>query len=75
MIRTQISVDVDVYTRAKGVARRMGISVAELVRRGLEETIARQPTSKPWMAYAGILEGRPEDSRTVDEVVYGRSEP
>jgi hypothetical protein len=53
----------------------MGISVAELVRRGLQETIAREPTSKPWMAYAGILEGRPEDSSTVDEVVYGRSEP
>jgi hypothetical protein len=53
----------------------MGISVAELCRRGLEETIARQPTSKPWMAYAGILEGRPEDSSTVDEVVYRRCEP
>ena len=74
MIRTQVSVDVDVYTRAKAVARRMGISVAELVRRGLQETIAREPTSKPWMAYAGILDGRPEDSSTVDEVVYGRSE-
>jgi post-segregation antitoxin (ccd killing protein) len=75
MIRTQVSVDVDVYARAKAVARRMGISVAELVRRGLQETIAREPTSKPWMAYAGILEGRPEDSSTVDEVVYGRSQP
>ena len=63
------------YTRAKAVARRMGISVAELCRRGLQETIARQPTSKPWMAYAGIVEGRPEDSSTVDEVVYGRFEP
>jgi hypothetical protein len=75
MIRTQISVDVDVYTRAKRVARRMGVSVAELCRRGLEETITRQPTSKPWMAYAGIVEGRPEDSSTVDEIVYGRTEP
>jgi hypothetical protein len=53
----------------------MGISVAELCRRGLEETIARQPTSKPWMAYAGIVEGRPEDSGSVDEVVYGRAMP
>jgi hypothetical protein len=75
MIRTQISVDAEMYARAKTVARRLGISVAELCRRGLEETIARQPTSKPWMAYAGILEGRPEDSSTVDEVVYGRSAP
>jgi hypothetical protein len=75
MIRTQISLDADVYAKAKGVARRTGVSVAELCRRGLEEMIARQPTSKPWMVYAGILEGRPEDSSTVDEVVYGRSEP
>ena len=75
MIRTQISLDADVYAKAKGLARRMGVSVAELCRRGLEEAIARQPTTKPWMAYAGILEGRPEDSTTVDEVVYGRTEP
>jgi hypothetical protein len=75
MIRTQISVDAEVYAKAKAAARRMGVSVAELVRRGLEETIARQPTSKPWMAYAGILDGRPEDSSTVDEVVYGRPQP
>ena len=75
MIRTQISLDADVYAKAKGVARRMGVSVAELCRRGLQETLARQPTSKPWMAYAGIVEGSPEDSSTVDEVVYGRSEP
>jgi hypothetical protein len=75
MIRTQISVDADVYAQAKVVARRLGVSVAELCRRGLEETIARQPTSKPWMAYAGILQGSPEDSSTVDEIVYGRSEP
>jgi antitoxin component of RelBE/YafQ-DinJ toxin-antitoxin module len=48
MIRTQISLDVDVYARAKRVARRMGISVAELVRRGLEETIAAPKTAAPW---------------------------
>ena len=75
MIRTQISLDADVYAKAKGVARRMGVSVAELCRRGLQETLSRQPTSKPWMVYAGIVEGSPQDSGTVDEVVYGRSEP
>jgi hypothetical protein len=75
MIRTQISVDPRLYSRAKAVARRMGISLAELCRRGLEEAVARQPSDKPWMAYAGVIEGRPEDSSTVDEVVYGRAEP
>ena len=75
MIRTQISVDSDLYVKAKEVSRRMGISLAELCRRSLEEAVARQPSDKPWMAYAGMIEGRPEDSRTVDEVVYGRTEP
>jgi len=73
MIRVQISLDADVYAKAKDVARRMGVSVAELCRRGLEETIARQPSAKPWMAFSGILDGRPEDSSTVDEIVYERS--
>lgn len=75
MIRTQISVDEALYSRAKDVARRMGISLAELCRRGLEEAVARQPSDKPWMAYAGVVEGRLDDSGSVDEVVYGRAEP
>lgn len=75
MIRTQISVDADLYARAKLVARRMGISLAELCRRGLEESVARQPSDKPWMVFAGRIEGRAQDSATVDEVVYGRAEP
>ena len=75
MIRTQISFDASLYAKAKEVARRQGISLAELCRRGLEEIIGRQPSDKPWMKYAGIVEGRPEDSGTVDEVVYGRDRP
>lgn len=75
MIRTQISVDADLYVRAKEIARREGISLAELCRRSLEETVARQPGDKPWMKYAGIVEGSPEDSSTVDAVVYGRDRP
>jgi len=75
MIRTQISVDAELYARAKGIARREGISVAELCRRSLRETVARQPGAKPWMAYAGIIDGRSGDSATVDEVVYGRPSP
>jgi len=37
--------------------------------------VAREPTDKPWMKYAGIVEGRPGDSASVDEVVYGRDRP
>ena len=75
MIRTQISVDEDLYERAKRMAKRQGISLAELCRRSLEETLAREPSNKPWMAYAGIFDGDEEDSTTVDEVVYGRGSP
>ncbi|MBI1875789.1 MAG: CopG family transcriptional regulator [Acidobacteria bacterium] len=75
MIRTQISVDEATYRKAKDVARRKGISLAELCRRSLEETIAREPGDKPWMAYAGILEGNPNDSASVDAVVYDREKP
>jgi hypothetical protein len=75
MVRTQISVDAELYTRAKMVARREGISLAELCRRSLEAAVAAQPTDKPWMRYAGIVEGRPDDSGTVDDLVYGRDRP
>jgi len=75
MIRTQISVGADLYARAREIARRQGISLAELCRRSLEEAVARQPTERPWMKYAGIVEGNPEDSSSVDEVVYGRDRP
>lgn len=75
MIRTQISVDENTYKKAKAVARRRGISLAELCRRSLEETLAREPVTKPWMVYAGILDGSPDDSTTVDLVVYDREKP
>ncbi|MDE0628465.1 MAG: ribbon-helix-helix domain-containing protein [Bryobacterales bacterium] len=73
MVRTQISVDRELYERAKSMAKRLGISLAELCRRSLRETVASEPVDKPWMAYAGILDGEPDDSKTVDEVVYRRS--
>ena len=75
MIRTQISFDAKLYARAKIVARRQGISLAELCRRCLQTAIAAEPGEKPWMKYAGIVDGGPDDSTTVDEVVYGRDRP
>lgn len=57
MIRTQISVDAQLYRRAKLLARRKGISLAELCRRSLEEAVAKKPSDKPWMAFAGVFEG------------------
>ena len=75
MIRTQISVDKELYERAKEAARREGISLAELCRRSLAETLSRLPDEQPWMAYLGTIDGEPGDSATVEEVVYNRATP
>lgn len=75
MIRTQISVDEDLYEQAKKTAKRYGVSLAELCRRSLVALIAREPSQRPWMSYAGSLEGTPDDSSSIDEVVYQRESP
>jgi len=75
VVRVQIPVEEELYERARELAKRKGISLAELCRRHLQEAVSRVPSCKPWMAYAGDLDGHPDDSSTVDEVVYGRDEP
>ncbi|HEX4077312.1 MAG TPA: CopG family transcriptional regulator [Rhizomicrobium sp.] len=77
MIRTQISFDRSLYERAKRIARRQGVSLAELCRRSLAEAVARNDSSagRPWMRHVGVIEGGAGDSTTVDEVVYGRERP
>ena len=72
MIRTQISLDPELYDRAKSLARLQGISFAELCRRSLSHSLSQAPNDDPWMAFVGALEGQPDDSRSVDEVLYGR---
>jgi hypothetical protein len=75
MIRTQISFDEALYERAKRAARRRGVSLAELCRRSIAEVVGRDDTSLPWMSYMGVVEGDPDDSSSVDDVVYGRGAP
>lgn len=72
MIRTQISLSQDEYDAAKREAQRLGISLAELLRRSLR-TVLPVDASKPWMRYAGMIEtGDPRSSQCIDEVVYGQ---
>jgi hypothetical protein len=74
MIRTQISLSDQEYKAAKHEARRLGISLAELLRRSLR-TILPADTSKPWMKYAGMIEtGDPSASQKIDDVVYGQKD-
>ncbi len=72
MIRTQISLTKLEYDAAKREAARLGISLAELLRRSLR-TLLPADESKPWMRYAGMVEsGDKRSSQRVDDVVYGQ---
>lgn len=74
MVRTQISLSEDEYAAAKREAARLGISLAELLRRSLR-TILPVNDTQPWMRYAGIVEtGDPRSSLNIDDVVYGRKD-
>ncbi len=72
MVRTQISLTEEEYAAAKREAERLGISLAELLRRSLR-TALPVDESKPWMRFAGIVQtGDPHSSVRIDEVVYGQ---
>jgi hypothetical protein len=74
MIRTQISLSEDEYNAAKLEAKRLGISLAELLRRSLR-TLLPADESRPWMRYAGFVEsGDPQASQKIDDVVYGQKD-
>lgn len=70
MIRTQVSLTEVEYEAAKREAARLGISLAELLRRSLRTILPADP-AKPWMRYAAMVEsGDAEASRRIDDVVY-----
>ena len=74
MIRTQISLSEEDYGAAKREAERLGISLAELVRRSLRGLLPADE-SRPWMRYAGMVEsGDPRSSQRIDDVVYGQKD-
>lgn len=74
MVRTQISLTEDEYAAAKREAKRLGISLAELLRRSLR-TILPADRSKPWMRYAGMVSsGDPRSSQRIDDIVYGHKD-
>jgi len=66
MIRTQISLNEDEYDAAKREADRLGISLAELLRRSLRALLPVDE-SRPWMRYAGLVEsvGRHHNQPTM----------
>ncbi len=77
MIRTQVSLDERAYREAKAEARRLGVSLAEFLRRSVAVALAdRDSGRQPWMRFAGKVASRDRKaSRTINEVVYGRPRP
>jgi hypothetical protein len=74
LVRTQISLSEAEYSAAKREAERLGISLAELLRRSLR-TVVPVNDAKPWMRYAGMVEtGDTASSQHIDEVVYRRKD-
>jgi hypothetical protein len=74
MIRTQISLSAHEMRAARAEAARLGISLAELLRRSLR-TLLPVDRSRPWMRYAGMIEsGDPDASRRIDDLIYGQKD-
>jgi hypothetical protein len=72
MVRTQISLSEAEYAAAKEEAQKLGISLAELLRRSLRTMLPVNDTA-PWMRYAGMVaSGDPASSQHIDDVVYGQ---
>ena len=71
MVRTQISLSKKEYDAAKAEAARLGVSLAELLRRSIRHVIPADE-KKPWMRYAGMVEtGEKDASQKIDQIVYG----
>lgn len=74
-VTVYVSLERELYEQAKKEAGLRGISLAELVRKSLAETLKLRREDKPWMRWAGVFDsGDPDSSSTIDEVVYGSEE-
>jgi hypothetical protein len=75
MIRTQVSLEKKDYLLAKKEAKAQGISMAELFRRALRQSLpsnGKAPKDAPWLRFLGMVDsGDPRASQTIDEVLYG----
>ncbi len=74
MKRLQISIEPELDAALGLEARRQGVSKAALVRRFVAEELKPPPPIErdPIWEFVGAVEGAPDDSARVDDVVYGR---
>ena len=74
MKRLQIMIDEDLDEALERQAREEGTSKAALIRRYVREHVQPLPPFEqdPVWDFVGKSEGRPADSKSVDDVVYPR---
>ena len=65
MIRTQVSLEREMYEAARREAARRGVSFASLVRSALADVLP-SGAEKPWMELAGVVVATGDDSATGD---------
>jgi hypothetical protein len=75
MMRTQISLTPEEMRAARAEAKRLGISLAELLRRSLWTLLPAEP-SRPWMRYAGMIaSGDARSSQRILGILAGERVP
>jgi hypothetical protein len=76
MKRLQISIEPELDAAVERRAEEEGLSKAEVIRRCVREEIRPLPPIEedPLFKMFGTVSGDPDDSRTIDEVVYGLSD-
>jgi hypothetical protein len=73
MKRLQISIEPELDAAVGRRAEREGLSKAEVIRRCVREQVKPLPPIEedPFFKLCGTVSTDPDDTRTIDEVVYG----
>jgi len=78
MKRLQISIEPELDAAVEHRAEREGLSKAEVIRRCVRERIHPLPPIEEdplYKLFRSPISSDPNDNRTIDEVVYGLSNP
>ncbi len=77
MKRLQISIEPELDAAVERRAEEEGLSKAEVIRRCVRERVKPLPPIEedPFFKLCGTVEGDPDSSTTIDDVVYGPSNP
>jgi Ribbon-helix-helix protein, copG family len=77
MKRLQISIEPELDAAVERRADAEGLSKAEVIRRCVREKVKPLPPIEedPFFKLLGFVSSDPNDTRTIDEVVYGLKPP